>query len=130
MPIDYSRYPPTWKTEIRPRILLRAENKCEKCGRPNGSIVFAVKYRGKTKWFPTMEEAETQPKTIEGKVGRLIENPKPVKIVLTIAHLDHDESNWDVSDARLQAMCQKCHLTYDGVEKYLRRNGLKENQGI
>lgn len=42
--------------------------------------------------------------------------PHPVtgsKVVLTIAHLDHDPENWDVSDDRLKALCQKCHLAYD-----------------
>lgn len=40
MPIDYSKYPPNWKTEIRPRILNRANNKCECCGIPNGIKIF------------------------------------------------------------------------------------------
>ena len=35
MPIDYKLYPPNWKTEIRPRILARAWNKCENCGAEN-----------------------------------------------------------------------------------------------
>ena len=35
------------------------------------------------------------------------------KVVLTIAHLDHDAENFDVQDERLKAMCQKCHLSYD-----------------
>jgi len=34
-------------------------------------------------------------------------------IVLTIAHLDHDESNWEVADDRLRAWCQRCHNRYD-----------------
>lgn len=42
---------------------------------------------------------------------------KVIKIVLTIAHLDHDESNWNVRDDRLKAMCQRCHLRYDIPEK-------------
>ncbi len=32
MPCDYSIYPPNWLSEIRPRILARANNKCEVCG--------------------------------------------------------------------------------------------------
>ncbi len=32
MPIDYSKYPPNWKTEIRPAILKREGNKCKFCG--------------------------------------------------------------------------------------------------
>lgn len=39
------------------------------------------------------------------------------KIVLTIAHLDHDETNFGVSDERLQALCQRCHTRYDAPEK-------------
>ena len=42
MPIDYGKYPENWKTEIRPRILARAENKCEWCGVENST------YRGST----------------------------------------------------------------------------------
>jgi len=131
MPIDYKKYPPNWKTEIVPRIIKRANNCCEKCGLKNSSTVFSVKYRGRSEWFNTFEEANARPKTIEScrnKItGRIeaITNPKPVKIVLTVAHLDHDETNWNVEDSRLMALCQKCHLTYDGYEKFLRRNSLK-----
>lgn len=35
------------------------------------------------------------------------------KVVLTIAHLDHDKFNHDVDLDRLKALCQKCHLQYD-----------------
>ena len=131
MPIDYGKYPPNWKREIVPRILKRANNCCEQCGLENKSIVYSVKHHGKTQWFKTLEETLSLPKTFECRKNRvtgiteLIPNPKPVRVVLTIAHLDHDEHNWDVKDDRLKAMCQKCHLTYDGYEKYLRRNGMK-----
>lgn len=49
------------------------------------------------------------------------------KIVITIAHLDHDEDNWSVQDERLAALCQKCHLQYDAKEK-ARRRLLKKSQ--
>jgi len=48
------------------------------------------------------------------------------KIVLTVAHLDHDETNWEVQDERLAALCQPCHLKYDAPEKAFRRNQKKE----
>ena len=35
------------------------------------------------------------------------------QVVLTVAHLDHDVENWDVSDDRLAALCQACHLDHD-----------------
>ena len=40
MPIDYRKYPPDWKTRIRPDILRRANNRCELCGVENGSLVW------------------------------------------------------------------------------------------
>jgi 5-methylcytosine-specific restriction endonuclease McrA len=35
------------------------------------------------------------------------------KVILTIAHLDHDKENHEVSYDRLAALCQGCHLKYD-----------------
>lgn len=40
--------------------------------------------------------------------------PHPVtgsKVVLTVAHLDHNPQN--CADENLKALCQRCHLTYD-----------------
>ena len=45
---------------------------------------------------------------------------RPVRVVLTIAHLDHDECNHDVKLDRLAALCQLCHLRYDAKEKHRR----------
>lgn len=39
--------------------------------------------------------------------------PSGTKVILTIAHLDHDKKNWEVTDDRLAALCQSCHLNYD-----------------
>jgi len=51
MPINYNLYPANWKTEIRPRILARAANKCECCGLPNYSTVISFKNaENKTEW--------------------------------------------------------------------------------
>jgi hypothetical protein len=109
MPIDYKKYPPNWK-ELRKQVLERAENKCEFCGVENGTIGFRDK-DGKffelenslaldTDWYSDM---------------------KVIKIVLTISHLDHDETNHEVSIDRLKALCQKCHLNYDVKEKKHRK---------
>lgn len=35
------------------------------------------------------------------------------KVILTIAHLDHDHRNTEIKDNRLKALCQSCHLNYD-----------------
>lgn len=47
------------------------------------------------------------------------------KVVLTIAHLDHDSENHDVLDDRLAALCQACHLRYD-----LQRHITKRKYGM
>lgn len=86
MPINYSKYPENWKTEIRPRILKRANDKCECCGLQNKDYVLSLKENGKTVWKDLHLE---------------IDNSKVVKVVLTIAHLDHDETNHEVKDDRL-----------------------------
>jgi hypothetical protein len=122
MPIDYKRYPPNWKKEIVPTVLNRANNCCENegCDYKNGELLWAVKYKGKSNWFRSFEEANNQKKSGEMKKNKIVSNPKQVRVILTIAHLDHDETNWDVKLDRLKAMCQLCHLRYDAKEKYRR----------
>lgn len=129
MPIDYSKYPPNWKTEIVPRILERADNKCEKCGLENYVEVYSVplkineggRYKIKRFWLTADTDLERmRPYALGGNV-------KTVKVVLTIAHLDHDETNHAVTDERLRAWCQYCHLNYDASEKYRRACAKNEN---
>lgn len=123
MPIDYKKYPPNWKTEIRPFIMKRANNACENegCDFKHREMVWSyLIYRGKTGWVKIKEEAVALAK--ESGWNCEISEPiiKEVKVVLTIAHLDHDETNWEVKMDRLKAMCQLCHLRYDAKEKYRR----------
>lgn len=132
MPINYSRYPPNWKSEIRPAILLRANNCCEFCGNKNGSIVITgqKKVNGKTvsKHYSSKEAAFLDGCRVTGygkyNKDRVMVNYDrgiyETKVVLTIAHLDHDETNWEVKLDRLAALCQLCHLQYDAQEKYRR----------
>lgn len=126
MPIDYSRYPPNWKTEIVPRIRFRSGGKCENCGVPNGARLWSVplkiylsgRYQVRRVWVeggPTlkrMEQVAYQPTPSHAI--------RQVRVVLTVAHLDHDEENHNVSDDRLADLCQYCHLNYDAKEKYRR----------
>lgn len=117
-PINYSKYPPNWKTEIVPRILERADNKCETCGLQNHSTIYSLKiwlrqnnngrYGYRSIWFRNKEDAERH-----SNLGII----KSVKVVLTIAHLDHDNENIQIKDSRLKTLCQSCHLQYDAKEK-------------
>lgn len=119
MPCDYSKYPPNWKSEIVPAVLTRARHACENCGLENGQTVFSIelwikdntgRYKIRALWFRDQRDAERE------KTGQV----KAVKVVLTVAHLDHDEENHEVSLDRLKALCQACHLRYDAKEKYRR----------
>ena len=128
MPIDYSRYPPDWQ-ERRARILERAGHKCEHCGVPD-------------RWFrlvgETIDRDESYEKP-EDAWDRMFERAqiygddptmKLTRIILTIAHLDHDPENWEVADERLAALCQRCHLRYDAPEKRRRRAAKKYRQSL
>lgn len=115
MPVDYKKYPKNWKSEIRPRILKRANNCCEFCGLEN----YITGYRDKEgKFYESMEIMNTLDNTgydyFEHELAHIPEDKGPIKIVLTIAHLDHDIKN--NSDDNLKALCPKCHLNHD---KYL-----------
>ena len=109
MPIDYSKYPVNWKTEIRPAILERAGDRCEFCGVPNGVTVYRQKKR----------RCRGQSSSYIGLTS--------TKIVLTIAHLNHDVT--DSSPENLAALCQKCHLTHDaGQHKATRQKNRFRDQ--
>lgn len=104
MPINYKEYPSNWKTEIRPAILERANNCCEECGVPNHELIYRPT-KGKPDWLLAPEGHMADAMALDGV--------KFTKIILTIAHLDHDKLNHDVSLDRLKALCQRCHLKYD-----------------
>ena len=111
MPIEYKKYPADWK-QRRARILERAGNKCEFCSVPNG----LHGWRDEISQFHELDE-DWSPTGV-----------KFIKIVLTIAHLDHDEENHEVQDTRLRALCQRCHLAYDKIERRDRKDK-KRGQG-
>lgn len=71
-----------WKN-FRAGLLSRADNRCE--GTPH---------------FPECRAENSKPHPVTGS-----------KVVLTIAHMDHDESHAD--PAKCRALCQRCHLTWD-----------------
>ena len=107
MTCDYSLYPKNWKTEIRPRILKRADNKCEECNIKN----YSVGYRNVKGLFFHVEELYERVDNNDPLPDLINFDKKPLKIVLTIAHMDHDLGN--NYDTNLKALCQRCHLLHD-----------------
>lgn len=102
MTIDYKQYPANWKTEIRPTILHRDDNKCKFCGVENHEIIH--------RYGAGINDWEYWPIGMESEVWAL-DGKKSTRIVLTIAHLDQDKTNNEYEN--LAALCQKCHLGID-----------------
>jgi len=50
---------------------------------------------------------------------------KKVTVVLTVAHLDHDPENFNVSLDRLRDWCQLCHFRYDANHRQAEREKTK-----
>jgi 5-methylcytosine-specific restriction endonuclease McrA len=88
-PENRARYPKDWPA-IRARILARAGNKCEGCGVANGT------------W---RERADCE--------------FLHVKVVLTIAHLNHVPE--DCRPDNLRAWCQRCHNRHDAKHRAANR---------
>lgn len=115
MPIDYSKYPPDWK-QIRQRILQRENNCCKECGLKNSLIVSRDNKLGLVK---DLMNGPVWKYNDEGKLIRSEyswhlsdwRSDHVAKVVLTIAHLDHDITNNE--DENLAALCQRCHLKLD-----------------
>lgn len=120
MPCDYSKYPHNWKTVIRPAILQRAENHCERCGAPNHALIRRSAHNGAIYHV----SGGILPQAADLQWGEWI------RVVLTIAHLDHDVSN--NHHANLAALCQRCHLRHDAkqhVETRRRKRAAKSEVG-
>lgn len=121
MTFKKSRYPSNW-AEIRAAILKRAENKCERCKAPNGETIVRGEGgdAGTYAMFDGGEcfDAETG-KHLGWVRGSEYNGGNVVRVVLTVAHLDHVESNNDPSN--LLALCQKHHLSHDATDNARRR---------
>lgn len=110
-PENKKLYPKNWE-KIRRQILKRAKNKCEFCGVKN----YAIGYRDSQGAF-----VETTRNSWHGEAVGL---SKIIRIILTIAHLDHDPTNNNPQN--LRALCQKCHNNYDKEHRAETRRKTKE----
>lgn len=110
-PSEKHRYPTNWKT-ISLAIRERAGQRCEQCSAPNGTVI----YRGENDNAGTYMLADgavfdaTNGKRLGMARGSEYDG-RFVRIVLTVAHLDHQPENNDPSN--LKALCQRCHFAYD-----------------
>lgn len=102
-----------WRA-ARARILARAGDCCEQCGKPNGETIWVRRDRSgrwcngnpvTAQWYGSTGEPVDRPATNELNQVYLI------RVVLTTAHLNHIAG--DDRDENLQALCQRCHLAHD-----------------
>ena len=99
-----AKYPKNWKEISEDIRFNRADGRCELCGAINYSYVNRI----------TRELC-------------LHDEDNAIRIVLTVAHLDHNPENCDYNN--LKAMCQKCHNNYDaGHRRQTRLKTKNENQ--
>lgn len=128
-PENKDRYPKEWKAISR-RIRERGGNACEKCYAPNGGMIRrGVSREGVPVWREcgwsayedgaSADDGSRVPDTGEDTVdwGR------PVRVVLTVAHLDHTPEN--CAPDNLRALCQRCHNVYDAP---MRARGIAERK--
>ncbi len=116
MPIrtsEKARYPKDWRT-ISASIRERAGNCCEKCKAPNGA--FIARGCGKDAGTYMLTEGGETFDTETGEYlgrsrGSEYNAASMLRVVLTVAHLDHQPENCDPEN--LRAWCQRCHLRYD-----------------
>ncbi len=125
-PENKARYQKDWPAISRRIRYERAGNVCEECGIPNHQL------GGRTpdgKWHkarPTGDDGMNLTWPLPGS-SWWCDGPngtcylRIVKIVLTVAHLDHTPEN--CADDNLKAWCQRCHNIYDGK---MRRAGIRE----
>jgi len=126
-PENRDRYPADWDAISR-RVRDEAGNACERCGVMNGLDI----RRGKAVSGEPVWRVAAWPAYMDGmsaETGYPVLGTKPdmvdygvaVKVVLTVAHLDHQPENCE--RANLRAWCQRCHNQYDAP---MRRRGVQE----
>ncbi|GAB3803363.1 hypothetical protein GCM10028819_33150 [Spirosoma humi] len=129
MPIDRKKYHKKWNLISYLIRFRRAKNRCEVCGLQN----YRVGYWENGKFWPpenddppesgfaSHKEAKEWAEAYNEKIGwdYPFETKKVWMIILTVAHLDHDEQNNRFGN--LKAMCQVCHLTHDRKDNAKRR---------
>lgn len=129
MPIkaeNKARYPRNWQ-QISADIRERAGNRCEFCGVPNyeigGRSAAGVWHKAKPLGYNGFKLEWPKEGTHAWCAGHDIGPLRIVRIVLTVAHLDHQPENCDPGN--LKALCQRCHNTYD--QPHRRKNAIATN---
>lgn len=114
------RYHADWPT-IREGIRLRANNACEQCRAPNGDVIARGGGRDAGTYMlmdGLVSNAETGAPMGHAK-GSEYDADRFVRVILTVAHIDHDESN--NAPENLRSLCQRCHFSLDRSDNQNRK---------
>lgn len=121
-PENMAKYPggsirsPEWLA-IRERIGQRSGWKCEACQAPHGELVCRGKVEDRGVYM--VESGDTFDEDTGERIGCLhlydLAAPRWVKIVLTVAHVDGDETNND--DENFKHWCQLHHNRHDAKSR-------------
>ena len=108
---------PAWKA-VRDRIMKRAKNRCEQCGKPNHRRVWV--YRSAVYgqyWTLVKGDGQRWTYCISGGTGSFKlfgaqwKEARRIRVKIGVAHLDHNPEN--NADENLRALCDWCHLNFD-----------------
>jgi hypothetical protein len=120
-PENISRYPSDWK-QISKRVREDADQRCEWCRAPNGETICRAR-DGNTYMLERGETFDAKTGEFVGLTRGSEYDGRLVRVVLTVAHLDHQPEN--CSRDNLRALCQKCHNRYDAP---MRAKGLSDRR--
>lgn len=115
-PENVARYPADWPA-ISARVREEAGQCCEWCAAPNGALIRRGNAGGCAVWRLSDDPAPVNGRCAEtgAEVPDTGEDPvgygAPVRVILTVAHLDHQPEN--CARENLRALCQRCHNRYD-----------------
>jgi hypothetical protein len=135
-PANMLKYPggsiksPEWRA-IRKRIGKRSGWKCETCRAPHMTMIARGSYGGRDAYMviETCEVfcAETGLKMTKMRCTSEFSAKKVLKVVLTVAHRNHVES--DVRDTNLAHLCQRHHLRLDAKHHAKNAARTRRNRG-
>ena len=117
-------YPTNWAFISADIRFNRAQNRCEECGVQNGAITY-TDHQGKRE-EATFDQLDQLYRIIQSSglnEKAVLKKLRLTKIILTVAHLDHDESNNDYFN--LKALCQRDHFKHDRQNNKLRAKKYK-----
>lgn len=129
-PENKHRYPTDWP-EISARVREDAGQCCEWCKAPNGTMIRRAVTSVDGLAVYRMDDDPDMVDGVSADDGQVVPGTcwdeqdwgKPVRVVLTVAHMDHRPEN--CARENLKALCQRCHNRYDAP---MRRRGIAERK--